>query len=100
MIVVLFFLISSNTSPKPMVIIILFSSIYNICAQYLLFTSDVSGCQKSGSGRVRVLNFFFGFGSGRVLDFFFGFGSGSGYTTRVRVGFRVLFWHIKMPFLG
>ena len=62
--------------------------------------SDVSGCQKSGSGRVRVLNFFFGFGSGRVLDFFFGFGSGSGYTTRVRVGFRVLFWHIKMPFLG
>ena len=58
--------------------------------------SDVSGCQKSGSG----FEFFFGFGSGRVLDFFFGFGSGSGYTTRVRVGFRVLFWHIKMPFLG
>ena len=57
-----------------------------ILAIEIVCTSDVSGRQKSGSGRVRVLKFFsgsgqvgFGFffsGSGRVLIFFFGFRSG------------------------
>ena len=43
--------------------------------------SDVSGSKKSGSVRVRVLIFFFGFGSN--LAFFFRVRFGSGFICRV-----------------
>ena len=61
----------------------------SIISEMFLGTSDVSGCQKSGSGRVRVLNFFSGSGwvgywiffsgSGRVRVILLGFGSGFGF---------------------
>ena len=54
----------------------------------------MSGRQKSGSGRVRVLDFCFGFRSGRVLNFFsgsgrvrvplLGFGSGFGFLQSLK----------------
>ena len=59
----------------------------------------MSGCQKSGSGRVRVLNFFFGFGSGRVLDFFFGFGlhySGSGRVSGFILAYKNAIFRVKI----
>ena len=63
----------------------------------------MSGCQKSGSGQVRVLNFFFGFGSGRVLDFFFrvwvGFGlhySGSGRVSGFILAYKNAIFRVKI----
>ena len=54
---------------------------------YVVVISDVSGRQKSGSGRVRGFEIFFGFGSSRVLIFF----SGSGRVRVANVGFRAGF---------
>ena len=49
--------------------------------------------------RVRVLNFFFGFGSGRVLDFFFGFGlyySGSGRVSGFILAYKNAIFRVKI----